>query len=209
MPLDPSSIDSQLRKLQAAALDESLLTRLDACTSGTWTQLDSSEIAFERSMQRFTPADLPASLMASLEAAVSGVPFPNHEKVVSFPGRSKQSPANNRKWWSAAAAVALLGAISALMIPAGPSTKTLVSAPLTTTNQSPSTISPNGFIPASFNRNLREASDQGVVWKSNTQPQQVLKFIYMEKKTYKNADGRTIEIEQPRVHYYLVPAKTN
>ena len=62
------------------------------------------------------------------------------------------------------------------------------------------------LIPAGFNRNLAEARDEGVIWQSNNQPHRVLKVVYMERVTLKDASGRTYQVDKPRIEYILVPA---
>jgi hypothetical protein len=74
----------------------------------------------------------------------------------------------------------------------------------------PVTNSANGnFVPAGFNRGLSEVHDEGVVWKSNSQPHSVVRVVYKDLVTLKDANGRTVQVEQPRVEYMLVPAKTD
>ena len=65
----------------------------------------------------------------------------------------------------------------------------------------------NGLVPAGFNRGLSEASDEGVVWQANDQPHRVVKVVYIDKVTMKDGNGRTYQMERPRVEYILVPAK--
>ena len=78
------------------------------------------------------------------------------------------------------------------------------------TTSSPAGSSAHGnFIPAGFNRGLSEVHDEGVVWKSNSQPHSVVRVVYKDLVTLKDASGRTVQVEQPRVEYMLVPAKTD
>jgi hypothetical protein len=65
------------------------------------------------------------------------------------------------------------------------------------------------LIPASFKRGLSETRDEGVIWQTNEQPHRVLKVVYVDRATLKDAQGRTYQVEQPRVEYLLVPAQTD
>lgn len=209
MSLDTTSLEADLRSLRPAALDESLLARLEASSSATWTELDPMEVKFEQQLRNTAPAKLPAGLMASLEAATDGVPFSNQKKIVRFPGKEASAPpSHNRSWWAAAAAVALTGAVTALLVPNHqPATTTadthpkIQSAPLAPGN--------SRLIPAGFNRGLSQASDEGVILQSGNQPHRVLKVVYTDRVTLKDAQGKTYQVEQPRVEYILVPAKTD
>lgn len=208
MSSDPSSVENDLRQLSAAALDEQLLARLEACADGTWTRLGPVELEFEQRLRGIAPSRLPDSLMASLEAAVAGVPFVTEApKIVRFPERDAKNSRQSRAWWSAAAAVALFGGLAGLLVPAGQAGKTVASgqAPAPLVNSAPVT----GLVPAGLNRGLKEASDQGVIWQSSKQPHRVLKVVYQDRVTLKDASGKTYEVERPRVEYIIVPAKTD
>ncbi len=208
MPYDPTSLESELRKLRAAPLDASLLERLEDCVSDTMTALDAHELSFERQLQNFAPAALPPAVFAALESKLSAIRFPAQGNIVEFPLKETAAPSRNRGWWGAAAAVALTGALAALLVP--PHKPDSV---LTDNHPHPPVPGPtyadSPFVPAGYNRGLSEASDQGVIWGSNNQAQRVLKVVYMERSTFKDANGRTCEVEQPRVEYILVPAKTD
>jgi hypothetical protein len=207
MSSDSSSVENDLRQLAAAPLDEALLARLEACAEGTWTRLDPMELEFEQRLRGIAPARLPDSLMISLEAAVAGVPFAREApKIVRFPEREAKTKRQPRAWWSAAAAVALFGALAGWMVPAAKTDKTVAasqSAP--SVKSSPIT----GLVPAGFNRGLKEASDEGVIWQSNKQPHRVLKVVYQDRVTLKDASGHTYQVDKPRVEYIIVPAKTD
>jgi hypothetical protein len=209
MTHDPSSLEAELRELQAAALDEALLLRLEAAAEGTLTRLTPDEIRFEELLHGISPASLAPDFLAKLETLVHEVPFPADEKIVLFPkANTTVHPRRKRPMWSAAAAVALIGAASALLMPSGkaPVTAARQSAPVSPVVAQPT----NGnFVPAAFDRGLSEVRDEGVVWKSNNQPHSVVRVVYKDKITLKDKNGRTFQVEQPRVEYMLVPAKTN
>lgn len=211
MSLDPSALEAELLKLRPATPGDPLLDRLEACAEATWTELDPMELQFERQLRATAPAALPPSLMASLEATVRDVPFPSDVKIVAFPQslpdtRSK-APAPKHRWWSAAAAVAILGASAALLMPtrhhdtgSTANNPSLANPPAATSGK---------LTPAGFNRGLTEASDEGVIWQSENRPHRVLRMVYKDKVTLRDANGSTYQMERPRVEYILVPAKTD
>lgn len=204
MSSDPSSIENDLRQLSAAALDEELLARLEACAEGTWTRLDPVEMEFEQRLRGISPAPLSASLMTSLEAVLAEVPYQEAaSRIVRFPAQETKTVRNSRTWWSAAAAVALFGGLAGLLVPTAKPGKTIAAAP-----PAPA-IRSAPLIPAGFNRGLKEASDEGVIWQSSQQPHRVLKFVYQDRVTLRDASGKTYQVEQPQVEYIFVPAKTD
>lgn len=211
MNSDHPSLEAELRELRAVALDEAFLTRLEASAEGTWTELSQQEVRFENLLRATSPAKLDPAFLANLESIVRDVPFITDEKIVPFPKSAAVAAPTRRSrpMWGAAAAVALIGAATALMMPAG---KGPESTPrrLASTPSAPIKSSANGnFIPAGFNRGLSEVHDEGVVWKSNKQPHSVVRVVYKDLVTLKDANGRTVQVEQPRVEYMLVPAKTD
>jgi hypothetical protein len=208
MSFDASSTENDLRQLRAAALDEVLLARLEACAQGTWTRLDPVELEFEQRLRGIAPARISSSLMASLEAAVSDVPFAKEApKIVRFPEREAKVSRQSRAWWSAAAAVALFGGLAGSLVPFAKKDKNVSNAhsSMPSVRSAPS----SQLIPAGINRGLKEASDEGVIWQSSQQPHRVLKVVYQDRVTLKDASGKTYQVEQPRVEYILVPAETN
>lgn len=208
MSFDPTPIEADLHKVRPAALNVDLLDRLDACADASWAELSPAEVRQEQQLRAITPAQLSPALMASLEAALREVPFSQAETIIGFPVKKSTTQPSRRSWWGAAAAVALTGAITALLIPANSSPRQVAGNSPEPPNISVSP-SPSELIPAGFNRGLSEASDEGVIWQSNQPPHRVLKMIYKEQVTLKDANGRVYQIEQPRVEYILVPTKND
>ncbi len=209
MTPDQTFLEAELHNLKATALDEALLLRLDAAAEGTLTQLSAEEIRFETQLRATSPAGLTADFLAKLEAIVHEVPFAMNEKIVLFPkaGGSAQVR-RQRPFWAAAAAVALIGAASALLVPTG---KPPADVAGRTSPASPSVVhnATGSFLPASFNRGLSEIHDEGVVWQSDKQARSVVRVVYQDKITLVDENGRTFQVVQPRVEYMLVPAKTD
>lgn len=209
MTPDQPSLEAELRELQAATLDEALLSRLEAAADGSLIQLSHDEIRYEAFLREISPARLPNNFLAELETIVHEVPFYVNEKIVLFPkANAAPKTRHTRPMWGAAAAVALFGAVSALMIPTGKPPANVI--PQTASVSPPVNHAAGGnFVPASFNRGLSEVHDEGVVWKSNHQPHSVVRVVYKDIITLKDANGQTLQVEQPRVEYMLVPAKTD
>jgi hypothetical protein len=209
MNTDQESLEAELRELLAAPLDDAFLSRLEAAVDGTLTSISPEESRFEARLRGISPTGLAPDFLASLETIVSGVPFPVDEKIVLFPKAGAARPQQSKRpMWSAAAAVALIGAMTALLVPAGGPANTVASQPVT--KPTPSTNLPTeNLIPAGFNRGVSNVHDEGVVWKSNSQPHTLMRVEYIDRITMKDKDGREYQVEQPRTRYMLVPAKTD
>jgi len=211
MAEDTPNLESDLRKLNAAGLDPSLLDRLEAAATDRLTELSPLEKQFEAELRRFRPNALPPSLLASLEIQCSGITFPEAAAVIPFP-KVKQAPQSRRAAWGAAAAVALFGAFAALLIPTKPGNHSSVAG------HKPAPLRPEAgmntprtadLTPAEFSRKLSETSDEGVIWPSNQQAHRVLKVVYKDLVTLKRADGSSYQVEQPRVEYFIVPTHSD
>lgn len=201
---DISQLEAELRSLRPAGSHEQLINRLEACALGDWAEPLDDEIQLEENLRTQAPAPLSPALMTSLEAICTAIPFPQEKNIVGFPKSKSRPTAPKRSQYAAAAAIALLGAATALLTPMKGSNSTA------TSNNTFKSQSANPVLtPASFKRGLTAASDEGVVWQSNQRPHRVLKFIYQDCATLRDDKGRTYEVEQPRVEYVLVPAKTD
>lgn len=213
MPDELTSLETNLLKLRATAPDAALLARLEACAAGTWTQLTPEETALEQALRSVRPAPLSGRLQTSLEAILENVEFPSEPKIVPFPAPASTTLRSGHKWWAAAAAVALTGALTALMIPVGTNREThrTAAAPAPPASASPTSprIDSSQLIPAGFNRDLREAKDEGVVWRSGQNAHRVIRVVYMDRVTLMSPDGKSYEVEQPRVEYILTPEQAD
>ena len=208
MNSDPTSLEAQLREMRPMPLDASFLLRLEAAAEGTLAQPGPAEVHFERELAEHVPAAIPADLMARLEAATQDAPFGEDGKIVPFPSASTPAARDvgNRPMLAAAAAVALIGAVSALVVPIGTPVKnpsSVAKAPASVTTPAAN------LLPATFNRGVSGISDEGVIWKSDNKPHSVIRVEYMDIITLKDKNGRTVQVEQPRVEYLMVPAKTD
>lgn len=208
MSVDLSSLETALRQLRPVTLDGALLARLEACADHRWTELSAAEIHFAKQLETRVPGPLPAALLAALETTVSSVGFPGEGNIVRFPSARSSAPLHPRAWWSAAAAVALIGASAAWLVPTRHGAGPLAAAPPASHAAVPARTA-GQLVPAGFNRGLSEARDEGVIWPTNEQAQRVVKVVYLDRVTLKDGAGKTYQVEQPRVEYILVPAKTD
>lgn len=211
----PSIIERELGSLSPHGLDEAFMSRLAACADGTALELSDSELQFEKSLRVFKPRAVPAELYSALAETISDTPFAVDEKIVMFHksgGRGAESGQSSRlrvfsRNIAAAAAVALLGSLAAFMVPNNDSSsdgalsgKDFTSAPAISSVD-------NNYFPATYNRNLRDTRDEGVIWQPNNVPHRVLRFTYMDRVTLKNEKGETMQVEHPRDEYVIIPEK--
>jgi hypothetical protein len=216
MPKIPTIAEQQLANLQPGKLDDDFVSRLLASTEGSLTELTAEEIQFENSLRKFAPRNISASQGSALLAILDNTPFHVDEKIVLFhksTSRVEKPSSKLRRFnLAAAAAVALLGSLAAWITPNQESTSVnntperriespVINSPVI---NSPT---PNSFAPAAFNRNLSDSRDEGVIWNQANRPHRVLRFTYMDRVTLKNDKGETIQVQQPREEYVIIPEK--
>lgn len=211
---DHQELEAQLKALHPAAPSPEFAARLAAIAHRPPGALAADDAALEASLRALTPAPMSPALEQSILNRTSR----DGAKVISFPAARPV-----RRWGRlalpAAAAVALLGAATALLVPTGPrgsapgiaangNAVTATQQPAASPQLSPPlpAVSPR-FVPAGLDSRLRQANDEGVIWTAPDQPHRVLQVIYNDRVTVVDQDGRTYPVERPRVEYILLPEK--
>jgi hypothetical protein len=204
-------LEETLKGMRPAKPDAACLDRLLAAVEGRLQSPAVSISGIESKLASLQPAGLSADLSARMLDTLSRIPFPVDEKVVLFPGapKSSQKPAASRRpWYAAAAAVAVAGAFSALMV-GGPkeskSSRPLVDNDIPAGQKAITTAA--NFVPASMGSGLQDVTDMGVRWTKEGKPVRLYRVIYRDKAQLKNNRGEIIEVEKPRAEYFLVPEK--
>jgi hypothetical protein len=203
MESDLQQLEAQLQGLRPAVLNDALLNRLTGAVAGTLNATDTALRPVEAATSRLQPASLSDALVERLAEVVEKVPFPVDEKVVLFPGSSAAMEEGKRprfKWWAAAAAVALAGGLSALMVspPKG-------EAKVAKNNPISSRVNSGAFVAASFGSGVSGTDDLGVMWSGDQKPMRVVRVIYKDVVTFLNEKGEEVSVEVPRVEYLMVP----
>jgi hypothetical protein len=209
----PTIAEQQLANLQPNKLDEDFMSRLLAATDGSLFELSDAELRFENSLRKFSARKLSSSQDRALLDILNHTPFHVDDKIVLFhksASRASETTSKLRRFHvAAAAAVALLGSLAAWMTPNQPEDKTGSASNQTFRSPMPPAAASNSFAPASFNRNLSDTRDEGVIWNQSNRPHRVMRFIYMDRVTLKNEKGESIQVEQPREEYVIIPEKVD
>ncbi|WP_035601555.1 hypothetical protein [Haloferula sp. BvORR071] len=206
-------IEDSLKGMRPAAPDAACLGRLLAAVEGRLQKNDLSMAGVESRLAAMAPVAPGPEVFERMLNTVSRVPFPVSDKVVLFPGAAKPAAAkaaSRRPWYAAAAAVAVAGAFSAMMVEK-PSTG--IQIPVTTKTEESRGYTPvsgpgagNGKI-VRASTGLQEASDQGLGWRTDGKPMRVVKLKYMDTVQVTQPDGKVVEMQVPREELLLVPEK--
>lgn len=209
----PTIAEQQLANLQPNKLDEDFMSRLLAATDGSLFELSDAEQRFENSLRKFSPRKLSSSQDRALLDILNHTPFHVDDKIVLFHksvSRAGKSGSKIRRFHiAAAAAVALLGSLAAWMTPTQTNDKAGSASNHSFRSPTPPAAASNSFVPATFNRNLRDTRDEGVIWNQSNRPHRVMRFTYMDRVTLKNEKGESIQVEQPREEYVIIPEKVD
>lgn len=164
---------------------------------------------FEEELERLCPVAMPDGLIARMESAMDRwQEEAAEEKVVPFPGREENAYGASRGgFWAAAAAVALLGALAALLVPdkggyAG-------SEQLATSDAAVPALAPASFSPVGASRNILAASDEGFVMTRDAVPHRAVRVEYTDLVEFTNERGERLQLEAPRVRIVLIPVQVD
>lgn len=210
MENDLQEIESMLHALRPRALPSHLHQQLeDMLTKG-----GACHVPADSSWSVAKPAALPPDLANRLEDILSRVPHPGSGKLIHFPERGNPSRPSPWRKYAVAAAVAMMGASSALLVPHQSSTLPTAQIDSSTSRPEPAArnAQPPGrheMIPANYRSGLSEAKDAGIIWQDQHGPQRMLQLVFRDKVTMKDQSGRLYQVERPRVEYVFIPAQVD
>jgi hypothetical protein len=202
MNLEIEQIEDLLRSMRPRTVSADRKSRIDAAVRELITHNPLHE-----AISTTRPSPLSPALASRLEELLSRIPHPDTQKVVHFPAQREQHTPPAWRKMAVAAAVALLGATSAFLVPNSPTKPSIAKS---SSPQRPVITAANAesLVPAGYRRGLSEAKYEGIVWQPQYGgPHRRLKLVYRELVTLRDSSGRVYQVERPRVEYVLVPAK--
>ena len=210
-------IEDALKGLRPAKPDAACLDRLLSAVEGRLQNKDLSITGIESRLAKMHPVAPAAETFERMLETVSRVPFPVDEKVVLFPGSAKPAvakPAAARRPWFAAAvaAVAVIGAFTAVMVDGGGRMRGGSEIPVANGDQQGPRVTTPGPSREQAGKIMRastgvqEASDQGTNW-NNGRPMRMVRVRYMDKVQVMDKDGKVVEMEVPREELLMLPEK--
>lgn len=232
------AIEKQLANLAPRSLPVELLSRMEQ-SMGQWSgheESDHSDVSegdlnhLEVHLGLMQPAAMPEDMLTRMSDAMDRWQERAHadssdDKVIPMElhtERRQRARSNTRVFgssmWTAAAAVALLGAVSALILPRLEKSNQGMAATVSPVNDDSSTALDIGAIAAPSNtwtasdalsHKVTRTSDTGVIMAGDNTPHRCIRVDYVNRIKAKDADGREIEIKSPGVDYVLIPVETN
>jgi len=238
--MDPEykRLEKALEELSVNKMPEDMLQRMDdamtncylvttAETQDFHAEQDSELENLEKVLNGLSAQPLPSDMLQRLDTAMSNWQSAEsteieEDKIVPFTNSQKEK----ESWWSkrmvsSAAAVALLGGVTAIIGMQGGSNSpqaqpvatmaspSLVPVPATNTPlvglSNSRVVTPS----ASASRNIKNAIDQGIVYSKDNKPHRCMKVEYFEEFNLRNEKGQQIILEKPAFEYLLVPLPQN
>jgi hypothetical protein len=168
--------------------------------------MDAELKKFEEELERLCPVAMPDGMIARMEAAMDGwQEEPTDENVVRFPSMEAGKAGGSRNgFWAAAAAVALLGALAAFLVPTNPRNNRVVN-----NAGSGASYTPASFSPVGASSNIVAASDEGFVVTEDAIPHRAVRVEYMNQIDFTNKRGERLQVEVPRVRIVLIPVRVD
>ena len=222
-------LEKQLRSIVPSSMSQDLLDRMEYSMHGTAkeSRSDSSDLDdLETHLGQMAPASMPDDILGRMVRAMDRwhEHVPVEEKVVPFgeSGDESEEATPSRKRYgggmiSAAAAVAMLGAVTALVMPRVMNTSDFGSSDATVEetavqdHQIPVFAEPRDawIIPDSLSHKVTNTSDRGVVMSRDNTPHRCIRVEYVDRIKVQDEEGREIEIERSGVDIMLLPVETN
>ena len=226
LPEDLLDLEQQLHELLPVNISSELFLRLETSMIGNEGEISATVESFENleiHLENITPASMPSDMIDRMARAMDNwhEQVPVDEKLVAFNeglGREKKTRKSyGLGMWSAAAAVALLGAFSALVMPnftqdaktvvtaeTGKNAMQINSANLVTA----SSMANNArLVQDSLSHKVTNTSDQGMVLSGDKVPHRCIRVEYTDRVVVEGKDGRQMEINCPGVEYILIPVE--
>lgn len=233
-------LESQLASLVPSAMPGELVARVESAIDHSLidaaVEMNDAELGdLETHLGQLAPAGLSGDVLSRMVRAMDRWHefVPVEEKVVPF-GASKQPSADqeqtkqksaNYSMYAAAAAVALLGAVAALVMPQLNQTNTVaIAGENTQPSQDVSSSDDLGnihavdvknaprdawLVPDSLSHKVTNTRDTGILMTRDNVPHRSIRIDYTDQIKVLDEDGREIEITRPGVQYVLIPVQTN
>ena len=212
--LVPSALSPDLVDELAGSLDD----QSDVCLD------DEGLNDLERHLDQISPTTMRTDVLARMIKAMDSwhEHVPVEEKVVAFKGQQTDQPEllskSSRGMWAAAATVALLGAVTALMLPVlSPGDgDSVVENQVPVNSGSPDLYAlgksdTGSALVASdtLSHRVINTADRGIVMSGNEMPHRCIRLDGMETIKLEDENGREVTIDRPSVQYVLIPVHTN
>lgn len=177
----------------------------------------------EKHLGEISPATMRTDVLSRMVRAMDSwhEHVPVEEKVVSFGTRNDGAKGSGKQpggMLAAAAAVALLGAVTALVLPrATPEDAgdpAVASHPVDAAGSDYDVSGQTGhkqawLVPDALSHRVVNTADAGIVMAGNQTPHRCIRLDGMETIKMLDEDGREIVIDRPSVSFVLIPVETN
>ena len=219
-------LESQLLELTPKALSEDFFSEVCVAVDSVGEILEDDIEALEKQLGLTSAVTLPEDMLARMANAMDRwhEDLPVEEKVVSFetsdlsdeaklPAKKVSQWAQWRKY-SAAAAVALLGAVTALVAPnlseSGVNSPTFANVDAVSVDAVASDIPRDAWlVPDSLSHSIVNTKENGVVMSQDNKPQRWIEIEYIDRAKFIDDQGREIEVEYPGTDTVLIPIEIN
>ena len=227
-PTELHEIENMLSSMVPCALPEQTTVQLESAMNEEIAACACDESGLndlEKHLGQMAPATMRTDVLSRMVKAMDMwyEQVPEEEKVVSF-GEAEAAKSSGRSrsggMLAAAAAVAILGAVTALVMPRfsnGTDTGQLPVANRAPVDHATSDVHFSGnveprdawIVPEATGHKVVNTMDRGLVMTADNTPHRCIQLQSIETIRLEDESGREIMIERPAVKYVLVPVETN
>lgn len=222
-------LEQQLQSLVPSSVSQDLFVSMEQSMNNAGGEASSIPGDFDNlevHLEQMAPASMPMDMLDRMERAMDRwhEQVPVEEKVVQF-GEDESELESTRKqsgggMLAAAAAVAMLGAVTALVMPhLFKESDSNINTPIASNHDVSvdsqasvvSHVEPRDawLVPDSLSHNVTNTSDRGVVLSDDNIPHRCIQVDYVDRVKVMDDEGREFEIKRPGVRYMLLPVETN
>ena len=219
-------LENQLSELTPVALSEDFFMDLCVAVESVGDVYENDIETLEKQLGLTSAVALPDDMLLRMANAMDRwhQDLPVEEKVVSFGTEDRtdhtelqaEKVSHWAKWrnYSAAAAVALLGAVTALVAPnigqVESSSPTFADVGVVPIDTIFSEVPRDAWlVPDSLSHSIVNTTENGVVMSEDNKPQRWIQIEYIDRARFIDDHGREIEVEYPGTDMMLVPIEVN
>lgn len=217
-------LETQLSAMTPVVMPTALVDRMSYAIDDSLSFEDSDDAGFEEledQLAQLGGAAMSEEMITRMANAMDRwhEELPVEEKLVPFGIDEKASEqttekASRKAMWATAAAVALLGALSALVIPKADDQNFAAmdftnSVQPAASNLATSAPRDAWVVPDSLTHRVTNTTESGIVMSENNTLHRRIRIEYLDTVKVLDDRGREIEIERPSVEVVLLPVVTN
>ncbi|WP_346187587.1 hypothetical protein [Rubritalea halochordaticola] len=171
----------------------------------------------ENQLGRLSPMAMPEDMLARMEQAMDRwrEHTPVEEKIVQFQSQSADQKSSKFYIWASAAAIALIGAVSTVLMAPDNANPGASAVAQNTAGEVEQSVTPlrqqANIVPVAntpqFDTKITDEPSYSITYDAEGRPHRLVKVRFEDEITLYDDKGRPVKVKKPRIEYYLVPVQ--